>query len=153
MSADLFEPIQLGDVKLANRMVMAPMTRNRADENGVASPVMVDYYRQRASAGLIVTESAPVSVQGVGYPSTPGIHTDAQVAGWLRVTNAVHSAGGRIFVQLQHCGRISHPSLQPDNADPVSASAVRPEGQAVTHAGMRDFVTPRALDTGEIAGV
>jgi N-ethylmaleimide reductase len=153
MPADLFEPIQLGDVKLANRMVMAPMTRNRADENGVASPVMVDYYRQRASAGLIVTESAPVSVQGVGYPSTPGIHTDAQVAGWLRVTNAVHSAGGRIFVQLQHCGRISHPSLQPDNADPVSPSAVRPEGQAVTHAGMRDFVTPRALDTREIADV
>ena len=145
MPADVFAPFQLGDLTLANRMVMAPMTRNRADESGVVPPVMAIYYRQRAGAGLIVTESVPVSPQGLGYPSTPGIYTDAQAASWLRLTNAVHSAGGRIFVQLQHCGRISHPSLLPDNATPVAPSALRPAGQAVTYAGMQDFVAPRAL--------
>lgn len=131
MSADLFEPFQLGDLTLANRMVMAPMTRNRAGENGVVPLVMVTYYQQRASAGPVVTESAPVSPEGVGYPFTPGIYTDAQAASWLRVTEAVHSAGGHVFVQLQHCGRISHPSLLPNNATPVGPSALRPTGQAV----------------------
>jgi len=153
MSADLFEPFQLGDLTLANRMVMAPMTRNRADENGVAPPMMVTYYQQRASAGLVVTESVPVSPEAVGYPFTPGIYTDNQVASWLRVTNAVHSAGGHVFVQLQHCGRISHPSLLPNNATPVGPSAQRPTGQAVTYTGMQDFVTPRALETREISGI
>lgn len=153
MSADLFEPFQLGDLKLANRMVMAPMTRNRADENGVVPPMMVTYYQQRASAGLIVTESAPISPEGVGYPFTPGIYTDAQAAGWLRVTNAVHSAGGRVFAQLQHCGRISHPSLLPNNATPVGPSALRATGQAVTYSGMQDFVTPRALEINEFPGI
>lgn len=153
MTADLFEPFQLGDLTLANRMVMAPMTRNRADGNGIAPSLMVTYYQQRAGAGLIVTESAPVSPRGVGYPFTPGIYTDAQAAGWLRVTNAVHSAGGQVFAQLQHCGRISHPSLLPDNATPVGPSALRPAGRAVTYAGMQDFVTPRALETHEIPGV
>ena len=153
MSADLFEPFQLGDLTLANRMVMAPMTRNRADENGLVPPMMVTYYQQRASAGLVVTESTPVSQEGVGYPFTPGIYTDAQAASWLSVTDAVHSAGGHVFVQLQYCGRISHPSLLPDNATPVGPSALRPTGQAATYTGMQDFVTPRALDTRKILGI
>ena len=153
MSADLFEPFQLGDLTLANRMVMAPMTRNRADENGLVPPMMVTYYQQRASAGLVVTESTPVSPEGVGYPFTPGIYTDAQAASWLRVTDAVHSAGGHVFVQLQYCGRISHPSLLPDNATPVGPSALRLTGQAVTYTGMQDFVTPRALETREIPDI
>ncbi|MFC5471001.1 alkene reductase [Cohnella suwonensis] len=129
---------------------MAPMTRNRADANGVVQPMMATYYHQRASAGLIITESVPVSQEAVGYAFTPGIYTDTQVVSWLRVTDAVHSGGGRIFLQLQHCGRISHPSLLPDNATPVAPSALRPEGQAVTYTGMQDFVTPRALETSEI---
>jgi N-ethylmaleimide reductase len=153
MPESLFAPFQLGDLTLTNRMVMAPMTRNRADRSGVAPPMMATYYQQRASAGLIITESAPVSAEAVGYPFTPGIYTNAQAASWLRVTDAVHSAGGRIFAQLQHCGRISHPSLLPDNATPVAPSALRPTGRAVTYSGMQDFVTPRALETGEIAGI
>lgn len=153
LSGDLFEPFHIGDLLLANRMVMAPMTRNRADENGVVSAAMVTYYRQRASAGLIIAESSPIAAEAVGYPNTPGIYTDAQVSGWLRLTNAVHSAGGRIFLQLLHAGRISHPSLLPGNAIPVAPSPVRPIGQAVTPAGMRDFVTPRPLGTAEIPDV
>ncbi len=153
MSVDLFKPFQLGDLTLANRMVMAPMTRNRADENGVVSPMMVTYYQQRASAGLVVTESAPVSAKGVGYPFTPGVYTDAQAASWLRMTDAVHSDGGHLFVQLQHCGRISHPSLLPNNATPVGPSALRPMGQAVTYAGMKDFMIPRELNTREIPDI
>ena len=153
MSADLFEPFRLGDLTLANRVVMAPMTRNRADENGVVAPMTATYYQQRASAGLIVTESAPVSAQGVGYPFTPGIFTEAQAASWLRVTDAVRSAGGRIFIQLQHCGRISHPDLQPDHGLPVAPSALRPAGQAITYSGPQDFVPPRALELGELADI
>jgi len=153
MPADLFEPYRLGDLTLTNRIVMAPMTRNRADENGVVPPMMVAYYQQRASAGLVVTESTPVSPEGVGYPFTPGIYTDAQAVSWLSVTEAVHSTGGHVFVQLQHCGRISHPSMQPNNTAPVGPSALRPDGQAVTYTGMQDFVTPRALETQEIPGI
>ncbi|MCZ8519711.1 MULTISPECIES: alkene reductase [Paenibacillus] len=150
MSNELFEPVQLGDLTLSNRMVMAPMTRNRADASGVVPPMMVTYYQQRASAGLIITESAPVSPEAVGYPFTPGIYTDTQAVSWRRVTDAVHSAGGRIFLQLQHCGRISHPSLQPDHATPVAPSALRPEGQVYTYTGKHDYVMPRALETSEI---
>jgi len=153
MSADLFEPFQLGDLALANRMVMAPMTRNRAYENGAVTPMMVTYYRQRADAGLIITESAPVSTQGVGYPMTPGIYTEEQAASWLLLTDAVHSAGGHVFAQLQHCGRISHPSLLPGNGTPVAPSALRPAGQAVTYSGMQDYVTPHALELHEIPGI
>ncbi|MHB8392666.1 MAG: alkene reductase, partial [Acidobacteriaceae bacterium] len=149
----MFEPFQLGGLTLANRMVMAPMTRNRADGNGVVPSMMVTYYQQRASAGLVVTESAPVSPEGMGYPFTPGIYTEAQAASWLRVTDAVHSAGGHVFIQLQHCGRISHPSLQTNNATPVAPSALRPTGQAVTYTGMQDFVTPRGLEIHEIPGI
>jgi N-ethylmaleimide reductase len=150
MSADLFAPCQLGDLTLANRLVMAPMTRNRAGEDGVVPPMMTAHYRDRAGAGLTITESATVSPHAIGYPFTPGIYTRPQAASWVRLTNAVHSAGGRVFVQLQHCGRISHPSLQPDQAAPIAPSALRPAGQAVTYAGMQDFTTPRPLETSEI---
>lgn len=153
MPSLLFKPIQLGELTLTNRMVMAPMTRNRADTAGIASPSMAAYYRQRASAGLIVSESSPISAMGVGYPLTPGMFSPAQAAAWGGVVDAVHAGGSRIFLQLQHCGRISHPSLLPAGALPLAPSALRPTGQAVTHTGLQDFVTPRALEESEIAGV
>jgi N-ethylmaleimide reductase len=153
MSEHIFNHYQLGDLTLANRMVMAPMTRNRALENGVVPPIMATYYRQRAGAGLIISESTVVSAQGVGYPLSPGIFNEEQAESWRSVTDSVHDAGSRIFVQLQHCGRISHPSLQPGNAIPVAPSALKPEGQAVTYAGMQDFIEPRPLDANEIIGI
>nr|WP_200964334.1 alkene reductase [Aquabacterium parvum] len=149
----LFDPLTLGDLLLSSRVVMAPMTRNRADNQGVATALMASYYGQRAGAGLIVSESAPISAQAVGYPCTPGLHEQRQMLGWRLVTEAVHTREGRIFAQLQHCGRISHPSLQPDGQLPVAPSAIRPAGQAVTYAGMQDFVTPRALQPEEIVVV
>jgi N-ethylmaleimide reductase len=150
---DLFAPSQLGPLLLPNRIVMAPMTRNRAGAGNVPTALNAEYYVQRASAGLIVTEATQVSPQGVGYPGTPGIHSDAQVEGWRLVTDAVHRAGGRIFLQLWHVGRISHPSLQPDGALPVAPSAIAAEGEAFTASGPQPFVVPRALETGEIPGV
>ncbi len=111
------------------------------------------YYEQRASAGLIITEASQISAQGLGYPGTPGIYSDEQVAGWKLVTEAVHHRGGKIFLQLWHVGRISHPSLQKDGALPVSPSAIKPAGKAFTFTGLQDFVTPRALETKEIAGI
>ncbi|MBE0617871.1 MAG: alkene reductase, partial [Proteobacteria bacterium] len=149
----LFAPFQLGPNALPNRIVMAPMTRNRAGEGCAPRELNATYYAQRASAGLIVTEASQVSPQGVGYPFTPGIHSSQQVAGWRLVTAAVHRAGGRIFLQLWHVGRISHPSLQPGGALPVAPSAVRPEGEGMTYEGPRPFVTPRALETGELPGL
>lgn len=151
MSKDLFSSIKLGEMTLNNRMVMAPMTRNRAPEN-IPTELMVEYYRQRATAGLIVTEGAQVSEQGIGYPATPGIHTDAQIEGWQKVTKAVHEAGGHIFCQLWHCGRISHPDYHGGEL-PVAPSAIRPAGQAFTYEGLKDFVTPRALEADEIPGI
>jgi N-ethylmaleimide reductase len=151
--SDLFTPFQLGPLLLANRIVMAPMTRNRAGAGNVPTALNGEYYGQRASAGLIVTEASQVSPQGVGYPGTPGIHTDAQVEGWRQVSDAVHRAGGRIFLQLWHVGRISHPSLQPNGALPVAPSAIAAEGQVFTHSGLQPFVVPRPLETREIAGV
>ena len=153
MNSDLFNTFDLEGLSLSNRLVMAPMTRNRADRNGNVTPMMVDYYAQRASAGLIVAESTAVSAQAVGYPFSPGLYTEEQAESWLPLTNAVHESGGRIFVQLQHCGRISHPNMQADGATPVAPSSVRPSGQAVTYEGMQDFVTPRALDEGEIPDI
>lgn len=150
MSADLFEPFQLGDLTLANRMVMAPMTRNRADEFNAVKPMTATYYQQRATAGLIITEATQVSPEGVGYPATPGIHSDTQVKAWRRVTDAVHAVGGKIFLQLWFTGRISHPSLLPNFTTPVAPSAIRPEGKAFTYDGPLDFVTPRALEVSEI---
>lgn len=149
----LLAPVRLGHYELPNRVVMAPMTRNRAAEGNVPSDLAVRYYEQRATAGLLITEGSQVAPEGLGYPNTPGIHSAAQVAGWRRVTDAVHGRGGRIFLQLWHVGRISHPSLQPGGALPVAPSAIAPEGQVYTYQGLQPFVTPRALETGEIAGI
>ena len=151
---DLFAPISLGDLRLPNRMIMAPLTRNRAAMPGnVPQAMNATYYAQRAGAGLIIAEATQVSPEGVGYPATPGIHSDAQVEGWRAVNDAVHANGGRIFLQLWYCGRISHPDLLPDNQQPVSASAIRPAGEAVTYEGMKPFVEPRALRTDELPGI
>jgi N-ethylmaleimide reductase len=149
----LLTPFKLGPATLSNRLVMAPMTRSRAGEGNAVTPVTVTYYEQRASAGLLITEGTQVSEQGVGYPSTPGIHTEAQAAAWRKVTDAVHAKGGRIFAQLWHVGRISHPSMQPGGALPVAPSAVAPAGQLYTSNGMQAFETPRALAIEEIPGV
>lgn len=150
----LFTPFRLGPYELRNRVVMAPMTRSRAGEGNVPTPLMAEYYAQRAGAGLIITEGSQVSPRGVGYPDTPGIHTDAQVDGWRAVTEAVHARGGRIFLQLWHVGRVSHPGLQPDGALPLAPSAIGIEGEKLyTAAGPVPYVTPRALETDEIAGI
>jgi N-ethylmaleimide reductase len=153
MTSPVFAPYRLGTLELPNRLVMAPMTRNRAGADGVPTPSMTTYYAQRATAGLLVTEGTQPSPAGQGYPFTPGMHTAEQAAGWRRVTDAVHERDGRIFLQLMHAGRISHPSLQPDGQLPVAPSAVRPAGQVFTVEGLQDFVEPRALETDEIAGI
>ncbi len=152
-SRSLFTPIAIGPYLLPNRIVMAPMTRNRAGQGNAPTALNAEYYAQRASAGLIITEASQVSPQGVGYPGTPGIHTDRQVAGWRLVTGEVHARGGRIFLQLWHVGRISHPSLQPDGELPVAPSGIKPAGEAFTFEGMQPFVTPRELGTHEIPGI
>jgi len=149
----LFAPVRVGPYTLPNRLVMAPMTRSRAGEGAVPHPLAATYYAQRASAGLLVTEGTVVSPRGAGYPNTSGLYAAAQVDGWRRVTDAVHAAGGRIFCQLWHVGRVSHPSMQPDGALPVAPSAVAPEGRLYTAAGPQPFVTPRALATDEVPGV
>jgi len=113
----------------------------------------VNYYRQRATAGLIITEATQVSAEGAGYPSTPGIYNQEQVAAWKKITEAVHQEGGHIFIQLWYCGRISHPDLLPENKTPVAPSAIRPEGEAITYEGMKPFVEPHALSTDEISGI
>lgn len=151
--AELFAPYKLGPYELRNRIVMAPLTRNRAGAGNVPRALNGEYYAQRASAGLIITESTQISPQGVGYPRTPGIHTPEQIIGWKGVTEIVHRRGGRIFLQLQHVGRISHPSLQPNGELPVAPSAIKAAGFAHTYDGLRPFVTPRALGTDEIPGV
>lgn len=150
MNNDLFAPYTLGDLPLSNRLVMAPMTRNRADQHNAPHALNVEYYRQRASAGLIITEASQVSAEGVGYPATPGIYSDQQIRGWREVTDAVHAEGGHIFIQLWYCGRISHPSLLPDNQTPVAPSAIRPAGDAFTLSGPQPFVEPRQLNVDEI---
>ncbi len=148
----LFDPLRLGDLQLPNRVLMAPLTRTRAGESRIPNALMVEYYRQRASAGLILTEATSVSPQGVGYPGTPGIWSDEQVAGWKAVTHAVHEAGGRIFLQLWHVGRISDPVFQ-DGALPVAPSAIAAKGHVSLLRPERDYVVPRALETDEIPGV
>jgi N-ethylmaleimide reductase len=150
---DLFSPVSLGSIQLKNRMVMAPLTRNRAGTGNVPTDLNALYYQQRASAGLIITEATPISAMAHGYPATPGIHTPAQVEGWKKVVQAVHAQGGKIVLQLWHVGRISHPSLLPDNALPVAPSAIKPAGQAFTYQGLQDFVTPRALELAELPGI
>jgi N-ethylmaleimide reductase len=150
---DLFSPIEVGPYTLPNRIVMAPMTRNRAGPGNAPRDLNVEYYRQRASAGLIIAEGSQISPQGMGYPDTPGIYSAEQVAGWKHITEAVHAKGGHIFLQLWHVGRISHPALQPGEALPVAPSAIKPAGEAMTYEGPRTFVEPRALELDEIHGI
>jgi N-ethylmaleimide reductase len=153
-SSPLFEPFRLGDLDLPNRVVMAPLTRRRATPgSNAANELIAEHYRQRASAGLIISEASQISQQGQGYNLTPGIYSDAQVEGWRKVTDAVHEAGGRIFVQLWHVGRVSHVDLQPGGAAPVSSSAVKANTRVVTEKGYVEASAPRALETEEIAGV
>lgn len=149
----LFEPYRLGDIALANRIVMAPLTRNRAGAGNVPTDLIAEYYRQRASAGLIVAEATQVCPEGQGYQSTPGIHSAEQVAGWKKVTDAVHKAGGRIFLQLWHVGRISHVSLQPGGKPPVAPSAIRAKAKTFVGGTFVDVSEPRALELGELPGI
>jgi N-ethylmaleimide reductase len=153
-SEPLFTPFKLGPLTLPNRLVMAPMTRCRAGEGNVPTPTSARYYEQRVSAGLIITEGSQVSQQGVGYLRTAGIHTDAQVEGWRLVTDAVHRAGGRIFLQLWHVGRASHVSFQPGGQAPVAPSAiVISQGDVHTAEGPKPYSAPRALELSEIPGI
>jgi N-ethylmaleimide reductase len=149
-TSPILQPATIGGLHLKNRIVMAPMTRSRADDAGVPPDYAADYYAQRAGAGLIITEATNISAQARGYPRTPGIWSGAHIAAWQRVTGAVHQRGGKIFLQLWHTGRMSHPDMLA-GALPVAPSAVRPAGQIRVHEGMKDFVTPRALETDEIA--
>jgi N-ethylmaleimide reductase len=148
---DLFDPVRLGDLDLANRIVMAPMTRSRAGEGDAPTDLNVEYYRQRATAGLIVTEGTQPSATGKGYCRTPGIHSAAQIAGWRKVTDAVHGEGGKIVLQIMHCGRIGVKENKDPGAETIAPSAIRAAGQMFTDtAGMVDFNMPRALEIDEI---
>lgn len=150
----LFTPVRVGALTLPNRVVMAPLTRSRAVEGLVPNPLAAAYYAQRASGGLLISEATQVSETAQGYPTTPGLFTRLQVEGWRRVTEAVHAAGGRIFVQLWHVGRISLPAYQPGGAAPLAPSAIAAEGQAMNpQFGFEPFPTPRALATEEVAGI
>jgi N-ethylmaleimide reductase len=149
----LLSPAQIGSLPLKNHMVMAPLTRSRAGEGDVPTPTVVEYYRQRASAGLIITEGSQVSAQGKGYMRTPGIFTAEQITGWRQVTDAVHAEGGRIFLQLWHVGRLSHPLVQINSALPVAPSAIKADGEIYTPEGLKSYEVPRALDLGEIPDV
>ncbi|WP_027852269.1 alkene reductase [Marinobacterium litorale] len=148
----MFEPLTVGALELPNRFVMAPLTRCRAEAGRIPGDLMVEYYRQRAGAGLIISEATSVCPMGVGYPNTPGIWSDEQVEGWKRVTEAVHAEGGRIVLQLWHVGRISDP-IYLDGRDPVAPSAIQPAGTVSLVRPEKSYVTPRALETDEIAGI
>ncbi|MBJ9756344.1 alkene reductase [Burkholderia cepacia] len=149
----LFEPYALGSLTLANRIVMAPLTRNRAGAGLAPSELAATYYTQRASAGLIITEATQVSAQAQGYQDTPGLYTPEQIAGWRKVTDAVHAKGGRIFVQLWHVGRISHVDLQPGGAAPVAPSAIRAVTKTFVNNEFTDVSEPRALEISELPGI
>jgi N-ethylmaleimide reductase len=153
MTTHLFTPLQIGHLRLPNRLIMAPLTRSRAGAGNVPHELNALYYAQRASAGLIISEATQVCPEGQGYLSTPGIHSAEQVQGWKKVTDAVHAAGGRIILQLWHVGRISHRSFQPGGALPIAPSAIQPKGQAYTTEGFVDLETPRALETSEIPAI
>jgi N-ethylmaleimide reductase len=154
MSASkLFEPYKLGAVTLTNRAVMAPLTRNRAVAGFVPNPLAIEYYGQRASAGLLITEASQVSQQGQGYQDTPGIYTKDQIAGWRKITDHVHERGGHIYIQLWHVGRISHTSLQPNGGAPVAPSAIRAKGKTFVGGTFADVSEPRALELSEIPGI
>lgn len=153
----LFQPYELGSLKLPNRVVMSPLTRSRSSQPGdIPNEMNARYYRQRAGAGLIISEATQVSPQGKGYAFTPGIHSREQIEGWRKITDAVHGAGGRIYLQLWHVGRISHTALQPDGEKPVGPSAIRAEGAMTfisTDSGMVDVSEPRALATEEMQDI
>ena len=151
-ASPLFRPLTVGAWSLPNRAIMAPMTRGRATPEGVPTPRMATYYAQRATAGLIITEATAISPQGVGWYRAPGIWTDAMVEAWKPVTAAVHAEGGRIVLQLWHMGRVSHPDFQGGEL-PVGPSAIAAEGQSHTPEGTKPYVTPRALDGGELPGI
>lgn len=149
----LFEPLKIGDLEVPNRIFLAPLTRNRSSGAGrVPNAMMRDYYAQRASAGLIISEATSVAPAGVGYPHTPGVWSDEQVEGWRKVAEGVHGAGGRMFLQLWHVGRISDPVYH-DGALPVGPSAIAPKGHVSLIRPQRPYVAPRALETEELAGV
>lgn len=152
-SSKLLEPYKLGPTTLPNRLVMAPLTRNRAVAGMVPSPLAVEYYGQRASAGLLITEASQISQQGQGYQDTPGIYSKEQVAGWRKVTERVHRRGGRIFIQIWHVGRISHTTLQPNGGAPVGPSAIRAKGKTFVGGTFTDISEPRALALAEIPGI
>ena len=154
-SLELLKPFQFGGLKLSNRIVMAPLTRRRADYNLAPTPLNALYYAQRASAGLIISEATQISPQGTSLPRTPGIYNPAQIAGWQRVTQAIHDRGGHIFLQLWHGGRCSHPSLQAQGALPVAPSALAPREEKALTATEEEvaFVVPRALLTSELPGI
>ncbi len=154
MSASkLFDPYKLGNITLTNRAVMAPLTRNRALAGFVPNPLAVEYYGQRASAGLLITEASQVSQQGQGYQDTPGIYTKEQVAGWRKVTDRVHERGGHIYIQLWHVGRISHTSLQANGGAPVAPSAIRANTKTFVGGAFADVSEPRAIELNEIPGI
>jgi 2,4-dienoyl-CoA reductase-like NADH-dependent reductase (Old Yellow Enzyme family) len=148
----IFDPIKLGDLELNNRIIMAPLTRCRADEGRVPNAMMAEYYVQRASAGLIITEATSVTEMGVGYPDTPGIWSNDQVRGWSNITKAVHGAGGKIVLQLWHVGRISHPMYLNGEA-PVAPSAIAAKGHVSLVRPEANYPTPRALELAEIADI
>ncbi|MGC0954440.1 alkene reductase [Pantoea agglomerans] len=150
---DLFSPVSMGSLQLSNRIVMAPVTRSRYGEEGVPDELHATYYAQRAGAGLIISEATNISPQGRGYAATPGIWSEEQVAGWKKVTDAVHAKGGKIVCQLWHVGRFSSVELQPDGQRPVAPSAIKAEGQTYTVNGFVPVSTPRALETEEIPGI
>jgi N-ethylmaleimide reductase len=147
----LWKPTVVGDIPLPHRLAMAPMTRNRSTPDGVPTELNAEYYAQRASHALIITEGTQPSADGQGYLLTPGIHTDEHIAGWRKVTDAVHAADGRIFIQLMHVGRMSHPDNTPHGRQPVAPSAIRPAGEMVTASGPQEMPVPRALTTEEVA--
>lgn len=150
---NLFTPYTLGTLTLSNRVVLAPLTRNRAGEGLVPSEFATAYYSQRASAGLLISEASQISQQGQGYQDTPGIYTQAQIEGWRQVTDAVHAKGGKMFLQLWHVGRVSHVDLQPQGAAPVAPSALRPATKVFVNNRFEDVSEPRALETDELPGI
>jgi N-ethylmaleimide reductase len=150
LRTQLFAPVQVGRYALQNRLVMSPMTRSRAQFDGTPGELAAEYYAQRASVGLIVAEGTQPSDDGQGYTSTPGIYTPSHIAGWRKVTKAIHDRGGRIFIQLMHAGRVSHPDNTPHHRQPVAPSEIAPGTQMFTAAGLQDIPTPRALSVEEI---
>ena len=147
----IWTPATIGNIRLDHRLAMAPMTRSRANPDGTPGPFAADYYSQRASLGLLITEGTQPSADGQGYLSSPGIYTEAHVAGWRRVTDAVHAAGGHIFIQLMHAGRMGHPDNTPHHRQSVAPSAIAPGDRIYTRDGMREVPAPRALTTEEVA--